>query len=96
MRIKKDKWLMWYVSCNEWVNENYPKYDIKLAVSKDGKKLAQDGNSSIKLKNKERAITRPSVLFENGLYKMWFCYEKKVGKYKIGYAESRIINWKKK
>ncbi|WP_440650521.1 hypothetical protein [Candidatus Pelagibacter sp. HIMB1495] len=96
MRIKKDKWLMWYVSCNEWVNENYPKYDIKLAVSKDGKNWLQDGNSSIKLKNEERAIARPSVLFENGLYKMWFCYEKKVGKYKIGYAESKdAINWKR-
>ena len=27
---------------------------------------------------------------------MWFCYEKKVGKYKIGYAESKdAINWKR-
>ena len=96
MRVKKNKWIMWYVSCNEWVHENYPKYDIKSAVSRDGKNWFQDGKSVIKLRNKERAIARPSVLLENGLYKMWFCYEKKVGKYKIGYADSKdAIKWKR-
>ena len=53
MRIKKNKWLMWYVSCNEWVNENYPKYDIKLAVSKNGKNWLQDGKAAIKLRKKK-------------------------------------------
>ena len=54
MRIKKNKWLMWYVSCNEWVNENYPKYDIKLAVSKNGKNWLQDGKAAIKLRKKKK------------------------------------------
>ena len=36
------------------------------------------------------------MLFEGGIYKMWFCYEKKVGKYKIGYAESNDgVKWKR-
>ncbi len=96
MRIKQKKWFMWYVSCNKWVNKDYPKYDIKLATSIDGKNWQQEGLTSIKLKKNERAVARPSVLFENRKYKMWFCYEKKVGKYKIGYAESIDgINWKR-
>ena len=37
MKIKKNKWFMWYVSCNQWVNKDYPKYDIKFATSIDGK-----------------------------------------------------------
>ena len=97
MKIKKNKWFMWYVSCNTWVNKDYPKYDIKLATSNDGKNWSQEGLTSIKLKKNERAVARPSVLFENNIYKMWFCYEKKVGRYKIGYAESiNGINWKRK
>ena len=96
MRIKKNKWFMWYVSCNEWVNKDYPKYDIKLAVSRDGKNWSQDGSTSIKLRKNERAVARPSVLYESRKYKMWFCYEKKVGKYKIGYAESNNgKDWKR-
>ena len=96
MRIKKNKWFMWYVSCNEWVNKDYPKYDIKIALSNDGKNWQQKGLTSIRLKKKERAVARPSVLYEDGIYKMWFCYEKKVGRYKIGYAESKNgIKWKR-
>ena len=95
MKVKKNGY-MWYVSCNEWVNKDYPKYDIKLAISKDGKNWHQNGTTSIKLKVGERAVARPSVLLEDGKYKMWFCYEKKVGRYKIGYAESANgIDWKR-
>ena len=97
IKIRKKKWFMWYVSCEKWVNSNYPKYNIKLATSKDGKKWSQDGRVSINFKKGERAIARPSVLIENGIYKMWYCYEKKVGHYKIGYAESiNGINWQRK
>ena len=97
MRMKKNKWFMWNVSCNTWVNKDYPKYDIKLATSVDGKNWSQEGLTSIKLKTNERAVARPSVLYENKIYKMWFCYEKKVGRYKIGYAESKNgVDWKRK
>lgn len=96
MKVKNNKWFMWYVSCNEWVNKDYPKYDIKFASSSDGKNWIQKGLTSIHLNKKERAVARPSVLYENGIYKMWFCYEKKVGRYKIGYAESHNgIKWKR-
>jgi hypothetical protein len=94
MRLKKNKWFMWYVSCNTWVNPDYPEYDIKLATSKNGKNWSQNGIRAIGLRKNERAVARPSVLYENGLFKMWFCYEIKVGQYQIGYAESKNgINW---
>ena len=86
LKVKKNKWFMWYVSCNTWVNENYPKYDIKIATSSNGIDWLQEGLTSINLKKNERAVARPSVLYENGIYKMWFCYENKVGGYRIGYA----------
>lgn len=96
MKIKKNKWFMWYVSCNQWVNKDYPKYDIKFATSIDGKKWSQKGLTSINLKKNERAVARPSVLYENKIFKMWYCYERRVGQYRIGYAESTNgINWKR-
>ena len=97
MKIREKKWFMWYVSCNEWVNKDYPKYDIKLATSSDGINWLQKGIKSIKLKKNERAVARPSVLYEDGIFKMWFCFEKKVGRYKIGYAESSDgVTWRRK
>ena len=43
-----------------------------------------------------RELARPFVLFEKNKFCMWYSYEKKVGSYKIGYAESKNgINWKR-
>ena len=92
MKIKK-KWLMWYVSCEEWVTAQYPRYNIKLAISKNGLEWRQTGNVCIKLKKNERALARPYVIRDGRLFKMWYSYEKKIGTYQIGYAES--INGKK-
>ena len=97
LKISKNKWYMWYVSCEKWINPDFPKYNIKLATSKDGIKWNQNGVISIKLKKNERAVARPTVIKENGIYKMWYCYEQKVYGYKIGYAESKNgINWVRK
>ena len=88
---------MWYVSCNQWKNRDFPLYDIKFAVSKDLENWDQTGITCIKLKKNERAVARPFVIFENDIFKMWYSYEKGVKGYKIGYAESlNGINWKRK
>ena len=81
--------MMWYVSCNKWLNKDYPLYDIKLATSKNLYDWHQTGNTCIALKKKERAVARPFVVFENRKFKMWYCYENKGKNYKIGYAESK-------
>mgnify|MGYP001348373086 CR=1 FL=1 len=89
LKLKKNRWIMWYVSCEKWVNKDYPIYNIKHAFSKDGITWNQKGLISINLKKKERAVARPCVLYENNIFKMWYCYETKVGKYMIGYAQSK-------
>lgn len=93
---KGSKWMMWYVSCNRWVNENYPIYDIKIATSNNGFIWKQKGLTAIKLKSGERAAARPFVYYEKNKFKMYYCYEKIVGDYRIGYAESRNgYKWKR-
>ena len=41
-------------------------------------KLATRRLNINKAEKNERAVARPSVLYENKIYKMWFCYEKKL------------------
>ena len=59
---KGNRWLMWYVSCNEWKNENFPLYDIKFASSKDGLNWSQDGKVSIKLKKGESTTFKHRII----------------------------------
>ena len=93
----KKTFMMWYVSGIKWLNKDYPLYDIKFAKSKDAVNWDQKKISCLKLKKEERALARPYVIYENKLFKMWYSYEKKVGAYKIGYAESKNgIEWKRK
>lgn len=85
--IKKNKkYYMWYVSGIKWLNKNFPLYDIKNAISKNGIDWVQTKKTSIKLKVGERAVARPNVFYDNKKLKMLYSYEKKVGKYKIGLA----------
>ncbi|MDA9603280.1 hypothetical protein N9S25_00700 [bacterium] len=92
----KDKWRMWYLSCTEWVvRESKPthRYHIKYAESNDGIRWKRDGIVAIDYKDdNEIAISRPSVLFDAGIWKMWFSF--RGDKYRIGYAESEDgIHW---
>ena len=92
----QNKYLMWYVSGVKWKHKDFPLYNIKLAISKDGFKWSQTTKVCINLKKNERAIARPFVIFKNKKFRMWYSYEKKVGHYKIGYAESlNGKNWKR-
>ena len=98
--LKKNIWKMWYLSCKKWVlieNKPTPYYHIKYAESKDGINWERKGIVCIDFKNeKEHAISRPCVLFEDGIYKMWYSY-RGPKTYRIGYAESlNGINWTRK
>jgi hypothetical protein len=97
--IEDDVWRMWYGAYQTWrIENNKPKhyYCIKYAESLNGKKWNPTGKVCIDFKsNAEYAITRPSVLKENGVYKMWYCY--RGDSYRIGYAESYDgITWERK
>ena len=86
--IKTDEeFRMYYVSGVEWKGKDLPRYNIKLARSKDGKNWVRTGHVCIDFKNEnENALARPYVIFEDDLWKMWFSFKGKA--YQIGYAES--------
>jgi len=97
--IDGNKWRMWYLSCEKWVIESgKPKhfYHIKYAESDNGIHWKKTGNVCLDFKsNVEYAISRPCVLKEKNLYKMWYSYRGE--SYRIGYAESKDgIKWERK
>jgi hypothetical protein len=93
---EKEKWKMWYLSCVKWelVNDRPQHwYNIRYAESNDGINWIRNGVVCIDFKSKhEYAISRPSVIKDGEIYKMWYSYRGK--SYRIGYAESNDgINW---
>ncbi len=95
---ENEKWKMWYVSGVKWELEGtIPKhyYHIKYAESEDGINWIRVGKVCIDFKSKkEYAFSRPCVIKENEIYKMWYSYRGQ--KYRIGYAESQDgIKWKR-
>ncbi|MBN27990.1 MAG: hypothetical protein CL578_23520 [Alteromonadaceae bacterium] len=94
-----NKWRMWYLSCTEWFMQSNGKpehrYHIKYAESKDGINWDRQGVIAIDyLDQNEIAISRPSVIFDKGIWKMWFSYRSVDLSYRIGYAQSYDgIHW---
>ncbi len=89
---------MWYTTNTAWretSGETLPKYHIKFAHSSDGEQWIREGRVSIDfLSNDEYAISRPWVLKEDGLYRMWYSFRGKT--YRIGYAESEDgVSWER-
>ena len=85
------RWRMWYVSNLGWRprEEGDPHYvvHIKYAESSDGLVWERDGRVCIDFSSPdEYAISRPCVLREGDLYRMWYSHRGDV--YRIGYAES--------
>ncbi len=106
MKEQEDLWHMWYASSTGFVMVNgkpEPIYVIKYASSIDGITWKRDNITCIKPLHEEEANARPTVIKEDGIYKMWFAYrgcrDFRDGKdaYQIGYAESTdAINWDRK
>lgn len=82
----KDKYIMYYVGCVEWVNKDLPRYNIQLAYSNDCINWTRNGDIAIDFEEGEDALARPYVVIEEGLFKMWF--SSKGSEYIIKYAES--------
>lgn len=64
---------------------------IKYAESTDGITWQREGKVAIEIQNEaEYAFSKPCVLKENGVYKMWYSFRGQPGldAYRIGYAES--------
>ena len=93
-----DVWHMWYASGIEWLKtpQAYePRYVIKYACSHDGIAWRRQNTSCLKLLNTQEVLVRPTVLYEQDTYHMWFsfrdCTDYRDGEhsYCIGYACSQ-------
>lgn len=86
----KDHWRMWYLSCTNWRFRNGKpehRYHIKYAESLDGINWNRAGLIAIDYSgDQEYAISRPSVIHDGDIWKMWYSFRGK--SYRIGYAES--------
>lgn len=90
---------IYYLSCTGWVHgADGPmhRYHIKSTTSSDGIHWVRPGTIAIDYQDEsEYAISRPSVLVENSLWRMWFSV--RGHRYQIGYAESADgVNWTRK
>lgn len=86
--VENDKWRMWYGSNKSWgKSQEDMAHLLKYAESDDGINWFPTGEISVNFQNdNEYAMSKPSVLKEDGIYKMWYSYRGKA--YRIGYAES--------
>ncbi len=84
---------MWYVSARGWVSDEHGlHYEVAIhhATSPDGVRWAADAGPCISPEAPgEYAVGRPSVLLDDGLYRMWYAIRSFKEPYRIGYAESR-------
>jgi hypothetical protein len=92
---------MWYTSGIEWKeidNKLQSFYHIKYAYSTDGIEWKREGKICIDFKSiNETNIGKPTVIKENEVYKMWYCYASAKQSYRIGYAESlNGLDWIRK
>lgn len=97
--VEDGRWRMWYVSGTGWeMKDGRPqhRYHIKYAESRDGIEWKREGFVCIDYKSEdEYAISRPCVVRDGSLYRMWFA--SRGDSYRIGYAESEDgLNWTRK
>jgi hypothetical protein len=96
--VEDGLWRMWYVSCVRWtLEEGRAKhwYLIRYAESSDGIAWTPTGRVCIDFASAaEYAISRPCVVKDEGLYRMWF--GARGDAYRIGYAESEDgLDWRR-
>lgn len=79
---------MWYGANLDWGPEQKDMaHLIKYAESEDGILWHPTGEISVPFqKENEYAMSKPSVIKEDGVYKLWYSYRGEA--YRIGYAES--------
>lgn len=105
--IEDGIWRMWYISCTGWqMIQQYPEpsYHVKYAESSDGIHWHKTGQVCIDYDEFTKAIGRPCVFFDSGLYKMFYSFRSTDSyrtnpeqSYRIGYAESLDgIDWTRK
>jgi hypothetical protein len=97
--IDDGRWRMWYVSGTGWELKDGAlrhSYHVKYAESGDGISWERRGIVCIDFRGEEEyAISRPCVVKDGDLYRMWF--SARGDAYRIGYAESGDgVRWERK
>lgn len=93
------RWRMWYVSATHWEVVDggvRHSYHVRYAESDDGIFWRRDGIVCIDFRDEdEHAISRPCVVRDGDLYRMWF--SARGASYRVGYAESNDgLTWQRK
>lgn len=101
--FEDNKYKMWYVSGLRWQlidNKYEPIYVIKYAQSDDGITWERPSHICIPQHYELEAFSHPSVIKEDGIYHMWYCYRGSEdyrngeNSYRMGYATSENgIDW---
>ncbi|MEY4860346.1 MAG: hypothetical protein RL059_45 [Bacteroidota bacterium] len=92
---------MWHWFSTKWINVDgklFLDYKIGYAESDDAVNWVMQDLSCIEANELEGefAVARPWVVFESGIFKMWYSIRHVKKMYRIGYAESNDgINWKR-
>jgi|GEM_PF-123806 len=101
------RWMMWYISgqkCEYIHGYPEPYYDCRVAVSEDGIRWTPTGDVALPFDDFLHAVGRPSVFFEDGIFKMYYSYRHtrdyrtdRNQSYRLGYAESKDgFKWERK
>ena len=89
-------WRMWYGSNLSWgKGKEEMIHVIRYAESNDGIHWQRSDQIAVDVRgDEEYAVSRPCVVEDNGVYRMWYSY--RGAAYRIGYAESADgVNWKR-
>ncbi len=93
-------WFMWYSSGIDWIEVNGKLehvYVIKSATSADGRSWDRANLDVLPVRSEGESQTRPTVIYLDGRWHMWFCYRGSVDfrssgeTYRIGYAHSHDL-----
>ena len=93
----------WYTSGSAWIEVSgtpYPTYAIRRAVSADGICWLPDEVLAVDLANSgqdEFGLSRPWVIHDATLYRMWYSIRCRSQPYRLGYAESADgMSWERR
>ena len=104
VKLIDGKWKLWYTYGQEWkiINQKPEiQYYIRYASSSNGVDWVRNSNDCILPNNEYECTARPSIIYDNEMYRMWYSYRNMVSfrtnpdnGYKAGYAESLDgVNW---
>lgn len=94
---ERETWRMWYGSFLTWGREQHDmRVVLKYAESSDGVGWTRNDVVAFPLVEGEWGVSRPCVLQEGDLFRMWYSSRTDAG-YRIGYAESEDgLRWERR